>query len=83
MKKPLEQVARELARERGTSIVILEIRREGPRSMFCEDCASLFEDDGRAVVLYALRAALQGMHANAERELRELAAAEKRKRSGN
>lgn len=66
---PIPELARVLARELDASIVLLQIKRTGPGSMVCEDAGSLKADDGPEAVLVGMCAALEGMLANARREL--------------
>jgi hypothetical protein len=59
-RQPLQELCKRLAGERGSSIVILEIRRLDDGSMFCEDVATLRASHPKEV-LVARAAALQEM----------------------
>lgn len=58
--KDLKEVANDLARERGTSIVLLEIGRQGS-AINCEDVSALQPSDGKLAVATAMTMALRIM----------------------
>ena len=68
--EPLPALARRLAEQRGTSIVLLEMRRGG-NQICCDDSSALRASDGRGEVLLAQLVALRAMALNAERALEE------------
>lgn len=67
---PQPLIARGIAQQRGTSVVLMEITRSG-NTLVCEDSASLRESDGRRAVLIAMVVALRDMLAIAEQRLAE------------
>lgn len=62
----LPALARVFARARKASFVLLEIRRDGPNRIVCEDASALCESDGRREVLRAMVIALRDMVHEAE-----------------
>jgi hypothetical protein len=64
----LAAIAGELAARRRSSVVLLEITREGS-SLFAEDASALREGDGRVAVTLAMVTALREMLILAELEL--------------
>lgn len=68
---PLTEVARELASQRGTSIMVIELRFLNGGDFVCEDASTLREADGPRAVLRARVLALRAVLAFAEREAAE------------
>jgi hypothetical protein len=66
----LPDIAKQIALERGSNILLIEIRCDGGAAVSCEDAAALRPQDGRLRVLQCVVFALEAVLSFAQVDLR-------------